>query len=74
LPPIFAFLNFNYQANGHTLEVALKYTQHLFEDSWRPFYMKKKKKYLFIAFAKVLPMLLPLLIPLCLYSSSKLSV
>ena len=68
LPPLFAFLIFNYQANGHTLEVALEYTQHLFEDSWRPFYMKKKKKYLLIAFAKVLPMLLPLLIPLCLYS------
>ncbi len=70
LPPIFAFLSFNYQANGLTLEIALRYTQYLFEndlrdiEDWRPYYIERKAKGKLVAFSKTLPLLLPQFIPI----------
>lgn len=63
LPLVFASLVFNYQANGFTLEAALKYTEKLFPKSWRPYYLEEKKKYRLIAFTKALPLWIPFLIP-----------
>lgn len=63
LPLVFANLAFNYQANGFTLEAALKYTEKLFEKSWRSYYLEEKKKYRLIAFTKALPLWTPFLAP-----------
>jgi len=63
LPLVFASLAFNYQANGFTLEAALKYTEKLFQKSWRPYYLEEKKRYRLIAFMKALPLWIPFLGP-----------
>ena len=70
LPPTFAFLTFNYQANGLTLEIAFRYTQYLFEhdlrdiEDWRPYYIERKGKERLVAWSKSLPLVLPQFIPI----------
>lgn len=63
LPIIFSFLAFNYQANGMTLEVALKYTQELFNKSWRAYYIERRKQQKLIGLMKMCPLIVPQLIP-----------
>ena len=77
LPIIFAFLTFNYQANQMTLEGIAGYINHQLrkkisaEDkeivAWDVFYGQYKKKYQLTSFLKVVPLLLPMLLPIFIF-------
>jgi len=72
LPIIFSLLTFNYQANQATLEAIAKYLNTDFKKNlkipketigWDDFYNEHKKQMRMASFLKVVPLLLPQLIP-----------
>ncbi|MEZ0287155.1 MAG: hypothetical protein ACAH35_04965 [Candidatus Paceibacterota bacterium] len=72
LPVVFAALCFNYQANQMTLEQLAHHSNNIRQRltdkdddraSWDEQYGRFKKKYQLTSFLKVLPLLLPFLIP-----------
>lgn len=64
-PIAFACLTFNYQANQMTLEGLSYYlTDHDPHTGWDGYYAKHKRKNEAVSFLKVLPLLLPQLLPI----------
>lgn len=69
LPPIFAGIAFNYQANQMTLEAVAMFSDRLRTQlggnsmSWDGFYGRWKKAVQLTSFLKTLPLLMPLVIP-----------
>lgn len=68
LPPIFAGLLFNYQANQMTLEQVARYIQNKYggNEDWDTFYGQAKTHHRLTSFLKIIPLFLPLLIPMIL--------
>lgn len=79
VPPVFSLVTYNYQANQMTLEAVarfsdMKYKRELnskSELSWDDFYGKYKKPNRLTSFLKVMPLLLPQIIPILYYGSEK---
>ncbi|OGD61209.1 hypothetical protein A3A71_01265 [Candidatus Berkelbacteria bacterium RIFCSPLOWO2_01_FULL_50_28] len=62
IPVVFACLTFNYQANQMTMEAVAGYARSVYS-GWDKYYGSHKQRYQLTSFLKVLPLLLPLLIP-----------
>jgi|SRR3989344_75313 len=63
IPVIFAGLTFNYQANQMTMEAVSSYVRSI-SPGWEEYYDTHKQKVQLTSFLKILPLLLPQLIPL----------
>lgn len=68
IPIIFAGLTFNYQANQMTMEAVSGYVRSI-SPGWEEYYGSHKQKVQLTSFLKILPLLLPQLIPFFLVSS-----
>lgn len=72
LPIVFSLIGFNYQANQMTMESVARYLKHHIETeepeaeflSWEMFYASQKSKYELVSFLKVVPILMPQLLPI----------
>lgn len=68
IPIVFAGLTFNYQANQMTMEAVARYVMTI-SPGWDEYYASHKRKVQLTSFLKVLPLLLPQLLPLFFYTS-----
>lgn len=71
IPIVFAGLTFNYQANQMTLEAVAGYVRGI-SPGWEEYYGSHKQKVQLTSFLKVLPLLLPQLLPLFFLESRSL--
>lgn len=69
VPLVFITLTFNYQANQMTMEAVGAYLRSKEEGGgWETFYERYKKRAQLTSFLKILPLLVPQLIPIVLWS------
>lgn len=68
IPIVFAGLTFNYQANQMTMEAVARYVTTI-SSGWDEYYASHKRKVQLTSFLKILPLLLPQLLPLFFYPS-----
>ncbi|HEY1074207.1 MAG TPA: hypothetical protein VGE59_00700 [Patescibacteria group bacterium] len=78
LPPVFAGITFNYQANQMTLEAVAMFSDKIRKQlggnamGWDGFYGRWKKAVQLTSFLKTLPLLMPLAIPFYALSQEQL--
>lgn len=71
LPLVFALLTFNYQANQMTMEAVGAYLrQKESSEGWETFYDRYKKGVQLTSFLKILPLLVPQLLPIILWATN----
>lgn len=68
IPMVFAGLTFNYQANQMTMEAVAGYVRKL-SPGWEEYYGNHKQKFQLTSFLKILPLLVPQLLPFFFYNS-----
>ena len=68
IPIVFASLTFNYQANQMTMEAVSGYV-HGISPGWDEYYGRHKEKVQLTSFLKIMPFLLPQLLPLFFLAS-----
>lgn len=72
VPLVFATLTYNYQANQMTMEAVARFADQIRnskfkEESWDNYYGKHKLGVQLISFMKVIPLLLPQILPIVLF-------
>ncbi len=68
IPIVFAGLTFNYQANQMTMEAVASYVRTI-SPGWEEYFGAHKQKVQLTSFLKILPLLLPQLLPLFFLAS-----